>query len=82
MTTKQGRTEENMQNSGAFITNTYDPRREDAMDMFGEGGVGDWIDYLNYVETKIIGPPQATAMYSSEQLAKFGLVGLYESESG
>lgn len=67
-----------MQNSGVFITNIYDPWRKDAMDMFGGGGVRDWFDYLDYVETKVIGLPQATEMYSSEQLASFGLVGLYE----
>ncbi len=37
----------------------------------------EWQNHLNWIEKNIIGRPQASDIYSTEELEKMGMVGIY-----
>lgn len=64
-----------------FLTNIYDPKRNDAKDKIFTGlneTVDEAWDAQNrYLIGKIISKPQATKWHSSEKLEEMGMVGVY-----
>lgn len=69
-----------------FLTNTYDPNREDAKQMLsildGESRDAAWQRYQRYLSDKIIGLPQATESYTQRELVRMNLVGVYSLNGG
>ena len=65
-----------------WLTNIYDPYADDAMcyvaTEIDENPIDAWRRHQNWLNTKIIGRPQATAVYSVERLEEMGMVGVYE----
>ena len=67
-----------------FLTNTYDPKREDAeyhlSYIRGIPRDQQWRDYLIWLSDKCIARPKATNFYTVEQLEAMGMVGIYDLE--
>lgn len=64
-----------------FLTNTFDPNHVDAKRYFTYRSNKDrdeqWQVYLHWLSDKIIGLPQATDLYTVEQLINMNIVGVY-----
>lgn len=64
-----------------WVSNTYDPKAKDAkmfvFRMPDETQEHAWRTYLQWLNGKVIGEPQATDHYTVEQLKAMGLVGVY-----
>lgn len=76
---------------GRHLSNIYDHRRKDA-EMFMCHDYNDmmagpeamhraWLRHLEWINTNVIGPPKATAVYSQKQLEEMGMIGIYARES-
>lgn len=75
---------------GRFLSNIYDPRKEDAKRFLtysydaisnGEAAMeNEWQQHLKWVNQNIIDRPQATDHYTVEQLENMGMVGIYAKE--
>ncbi len=53
-------------NAKMFMALRYEESREEA-----------WVNYLKWLEGKIIGDPQATETYTVDELKEMGFVGVY-----
>lgn len=64
-----------------FLTNTHDPKDKLApmyvSRSFDETQKEAWLRHLEWLKDKVIGEPQATKAYTTEQLKEMGLVGVY-----
>lgn len=64
-----------------WITNIYDPSREDAQDVIYKGWSANreqaWAVYLSWLEDKVIGEPMASDEHSVEELKAKHYVGVY-----
>jgi len=73
-----------------FLTNTHDPKDIEGAKMSLALSFEDWQDpngrerawkyHLDYLKGKIIGDPQATDVYTVDQLKEMQLVGVYIEE--
>lgn len=72
------------------LDNIYDPRLPDA-EMLLEQSYEDWIrgpvgmrqawlSHLEWVQSHVIGPPQATPHYTVAELQSQGYIGIYQQE--
>lgn len=52
----------------------------EAMDAGLEAMNQEWQAHLEWVRQNIVGKPQATEHYTSEQLEQMGMVGIYSNE--
>ena len=68
-----------------WITNEYDPRREDARMRFpaspDEDKDKEWAEYQKWLKDKIISKPRAGAKHTVAQLEAMGVVGIYRVRS-
>jgi len=72
---------------GKFLSNTYDPTKEDAQRhlvyshhaMFNGKAAREeeWQHHLDWINTHVTGPPKGTAKYSVAELTKMGMIGIY-----
>lgn len=68
-----------------FLTNTHDPKDPNAM-MYvstnpGQSQLAAWREHQLWLVGKVIGDPQATAIYTVEELKQRGMVGVYVLEN-
>lgn len=60
-----------------WVTNMKDPKKKDTYEQCEWWHIfGDWFVENNYE----FGPPKATEKYSSEELVRFGKIGIYKKE--
>jgi len=66
------------------LTNLLDPTRPDAelyiRTMINKTRLEAWNRQQEWLKDKIIGEPQATSMYTVEQLKLMGMVGVYTAQ--
>ncbi len=72
---------------GKFLSNIYNPNDSKARMYYGhsfhafmsgsEEMEKEWRQYLEWVRKNVIGPPKETKKYTSEELSKMGMVGVY-----
>jgi len=72
---------------GKFLSNTYDPREPDAKRCHiyshhavhnGQTAIDfEWEQHMKWINANVIDRPKATKKYTTEQLEKNGLVGIY-----
>jgi hypothetical protein len=72
-----------------FLTNIHDPEDPNAKmylalsfeDMGNpQGRERAWQEHLDWLKDKVIGEPQGTDAYTSDQLKELGMVGVYLDE--
>ena len=67
-----------------FLTNIYDPNKEDAfwtvLRSWDETQEQAWSHHLYWLKDKILGRPQESDFYTTEQLESMGMVGVYVLE--
>lgn len=70
-----------------WITNEYDPRRDDAHIYFyfrfqgGRSKEEEWAEHQEWLRDKIISQPKALPDRTVAQLESAGMVGIYHSRS-
>lgn len=64
-----------------WLSNLSDPQlpsaKANVTRIFGETIAQAWKAQQQWLEDKVIGPPKETPFYTSEQLTKMGVVGIY-----
>lgn len=72
-----------MNDSMEFLSNTFDPNHENAkmylVVRFDQTREEAWRSHLRWLDGKIIGDPQPSDRYTTEQLKAMNIVGVYKS---
>lgn len=62
-----------------WLTNCYNPYLPDSREKgYFDKTDEEWQDFLKWISCKVISEPKSTTRYSTEELNRFGYVGVYE----
>lgn len=75
---------------GKFLSNVYDPKDPKAemyltysfyaWDCGPKAMKQEWEQYLEWINSHLIGPPEATDTYTQQKLIDMNMVGIYAKE--